>query len=230
MTRQTPPPPKKNNRALTIIIVIIIILALLGVYSHTKQKNANGNNPNPNNAPAQQANPNNNNPNQTKLPEPKSINTFNLTDDSGQAYSNDNLKGHWTLVFFGFTHCGDVCPLTLTELNKMYTQLQKETPTEQLPQVLFVSVDPQRDTQDVLHQYIKSYNPNFIAASGDEPNLNVFVKDLGVYFNKTPKSGGGYGMDHSSQIFVFNPSGQWVGILNYPFQGPQLVQSLKTFQ
>jgi protein SCO1/2 len=227
MTRPNPPPPqRKNNRALTIIIVIIIILALLGVYSHTKQKN--GNNPNANNTPAQQTN--NNNPNQTKLPEPKSINSFTLTDDSGQTYSNENLNGHWTLMFFGFTHCGDVCPLTLTELNKMYGQLQKELPSEQLPQVLFVSVDPQRDTKDVLHQYIKTYNPNFIAASGDEPNLNVFVKDLGVYFNKVQKSGGDYGMNHSSQIFIFNPSGQWVGILTYPFQGPQLAQSFKTFQ
>jgi protein SCO1/2 len=226
----TPPPPqKKNNRALTIIIIIIIILALLGIFSHYKQKNVQPNN-NPNNPPTQPINNNNNNPNQTQLPQPKSMSSFTLTDDSGQAFSNDNLKGHWTLMFFGFTHCGDVCPLTLTELSKMYTELQKETPSDQLPQVLFVSVDPQRDNTEVLHRYIKSYNPNFIAATGDDPNLNIFTQDLGVFFKKVEKDNGGYGMDHSSQIFVFNPAGNWVGMLSYPFQAQQLVQSFKSFQ
>lgn len=263
------PPQKKNKRALTIIIAIIIILALLGIYSHYKQKNETS--ANSMNAPALQDdtskpdnNPNtdtnstdtstnntsnadtdntentnsdadnnsntDNNPNQTKLPEPKTVSNFTLTDNKGKPFTNENLKGHWTMMFFGFTRCGDVCPLTLSELNKMYGQLQKEVSSDQLPQVVFVSVDPERDNTDTLNRYIDSYNPNFIAATGDKQNLDIFAKELGVYYSKEDKGDGNYSMKHSSQIFLFNPAGDWVGELSYPFQGPQLAQSFKSFQ
>lgn len=266
------PPQKKNKRALTIIIAIIIILALLGIYSHYKQKNEtsansmnapalqddtskpdnnsntdtnstdtstnntsnadtdNTENTNNTNSDADNNSNTDNNPNQTKLPEPKTVSNFTLTDNKGKPFTNENLKGHWTMMFFGFTRCGDVCPLTLSELNKMYGQLQKEVSSDQLPQVVFVSVDPERDNTDTLNRYIDSYNPNFIAATGDKQNLDIFAKELGVYYSKEDKGDGNYSMKHSSQIFLFNPAGDWVGELSYPFQGPQLAQSFKSFQ
>jgi len=218
------PVQKKNSRVLGILIVVIIILIALGVYSHYKQKAAQQP---PASSSSPTSTPNNQNPTKTMLPTPKTISSFNLTDDSGKPFTNENLKGHWTFMFFGFSGCADVCPTTLTELNKMYQQLNQGTAT-QLPQVVFVSVDPERDTLNVLHNYVKNFNPNFIGATGSAENLNVFVKDLGVYFAKVPKEGNNYGMNHSSQIYIFNPEGNWVGILNYPQPGDQLAENYKT--
>ncbi len=205
------PAPKKNSRVVGIIVVIIVILAGLGVYSHFKQKNA---------AQANQG------ASETLLPSPKTLSNFTLTDDTGKPYTNDNLKGHWTILLFGFSHCGDVCPLSMTELNKMYLQLQNELPADKLPQVAFISVDPARDTPEVLHNYVKNYNPNFTGATGDAANLNIFVKEMGVYYaKKASQDPNVYGMDHSSQVFLFNPDGNWIGILNFPFQAAQLTKS-----
>lgn len=211
--------PRKNGRVVAIIVIIILILAGLGAYSYHKKKSS---------ASVQSTAPatTQQNPNTTALPSPKTISPFTLTDDTGKPFTNDNLKGHWTFMFFGFTHCGDVCPTTLTELNKTYQQLQKDLPADQLPQVVFVSVDPDRDTVDVLHNYIKNYNPNFIAATGNADNLNVFVKDLGVYFAKVPsQDANNYGVHHSSQLYLLNPDGNWVDIFTYPIQADQLAKN-----
>src|SRR6185295_2377169 len=80
------------------------------------------------------------------LPEAKPVAAFHFQDQLGQPFSNQNLKDHWSLLFFGFTNCGFVCPTTLTELNKMIKVLQQEIPDNQIPQVILVTVDPERDT------------------------------------------------------------------------------------
>ncbi len=219
------PNKKQNRRVVTIIVIVILILIGLGIYSHTMKKATPLVNPNDNNpATVKQSD----NSNQTLLPSPKAISTFNLTDDNSKPFTNDSLKGHWTLMTFGFSHCTDVCPLTLTELNKMYNQLKSQYPSDQLPQVVFVSVDPERDHTNVLHNYVTNFNPNFIGATGLKDDLNTFVKDLGVFYSKKPSNDPNtYGMDHSSQIYLFNPDGNWIGILTFPFQSDQLV---KTYQ
>ena len=216
------PPRKKNRQIVGVIIVIIIILAALGIYSHSKQRAAQ----HPATPTAQQDVPEPSN--QNMLPAPKTISPFTLTDDTSKPLTNENLKGHWTYLFFGFTHCGDVCPLTLTELNKMDQQLQKDLPADKLPQVVFISVDPERDTTDVLHQYVKNFNPRFTGASGSAENLNIFSKDIGMYYAKTPgKEPNTYGMNHSSQIYLFNPDGNWAGVLTYPYKAEDLVKNYK---
>lgn len=213
---------KKNRRIVGIIVVVIIILVVVGFLSHKKQQAS----AQPSTPTAAQDIPASN---QTLLPSPKTISPFTLTDDNGKAFTNDNLKGRWTFMAFGFSHCGDVCPLTLTELNKMYQQLEKDLPADKLPQIVFISVDPERDNTNVLHNYVKNYNPNFIGASGDANNLNVFVKDLGVYFSKKPSADPTtYGMEHSSQLYLFNPDGNWMGILTFPFQADQLTKNYET--
>jgi len=212
------PPQKKNGRTLGILIVIIIILIALGIYSHFKNKAT---------APTTAPTPTQEQPapNKTSLPTPKTISAFTLTDDSGKPFTNDNLRGHWTLMFFGFTHCGDVCPTTLTELNKMVQALNKQSFT-QLPQVVFVSVDPDRDSTDVIHNYVKNFNPSFIGARGDAQTLDTFAKEMGVYFSKVPgPDANTYSVNHSSQLHVFDPNGNWVAILTYPFQADQLVKT-----
>ena len=95
-------PKKKNYRLVTVLVIIIVILAILGFYSHF-HRNAGLTGNNPQNTPTS---------NQTMLPTPKTISPFNLTDDNGKSFTNENLKGRWSLVFFGFTHCADVCHVT----------------------------------------------------------------------------------------------------------------------
>jgi len=204
----------KNRRVAAILIAIVIILVGLGVYAHFKHK-------------AIQRTETQDN--QTYLPAPKAISPFKLTDDSGKPFTNDNLKGRWSMVFFGFTHCGQVCPVTLTELNKMYQLLEKDLASNQLPQIVFISVDPERDSQKVIHNYIKNFNPDFIGATADTENLNIFIKELGLYYNKTDgKNSDNYGVNHSSQIFIFNPNGDWVGFASYPSQSNQLAKNYET--
>jgi protein SCO1 len=222
---QNQPTRKKNRQIVGVIIVIVVILAGLGFYSHSRQKTV----AQPLTPAASKEVPEPSN--QTILPTPKSISAFTLTDNSGKPFTNENLKGHWTFVFFGFSHCGDVCPLTLAELNKMDQQLQKDLPTDQLPQVVFVTVDPERDTVEVLDKYVKNFNPRFLGATGNAENLNVFVKDLGMSYAKNPpqdaKDPNTYGMSHSSQIYLINPEGNWAGVITYPFQADQLVKNYK---
>jgi protein SCO1 len=221
---------KKNGRLIGIIVIVIIILAGLGVYSYSKQKTASEQQPNTPAAPENAQNPSTPSSSPTLLPTPKTINNFTLTDDTGKPFTNDNLKNHWTFMFFGFTHCGDVCPNTLAELNKMYQQLEAKLPADQLPQIVFISVDPERDTTDVLHQYVQNFNPHFIAATGNIDSLNPFVQDLGIYYSKVPneQDPNTYSMDHSSQLYVFNPDGNWAGILTYPQSADELVKSYET--
>lgn len=222
-------PKKKNTRFVVLMAVIVLVLVIAGFF--VKGRNNPGTQITADNTPAatnatDTAQPQASGGNQTLLPSPKTISNFSLTDDAGNAFTNDSLKGHWTLMAFGFSHCGDVCPISLTELNKMYQKLQNDLPASQLPQVVFISVDPARDTQAVLHNYIKNYNPNFIAASGTHDNLQIFVNDMGVYYSKKPNTAPNtYGMEHSSQLYLFNPDGKWIGIVTFPFQADQLTQN-----
>ncbi len=164
--------------------------------------------------------------NGTLLPAPKKISAFHVIDDNNQPFDNQNLKGHWTFMFFGFSRCHDVCPDTLSQLNQMYNQWKNSENPTSLPQVVFVTVDPNRDTPTVLHHYVKSFNSAFIGLRGDQTTLEQFKKGMKVYFAKVPK-GNDYSMEHSSQIFIINPEGDWVGILNYPFKPAQLIADYK---
>lgn len=163
----------------------------------------------------------------TLLPKPTKISPFHLTDDTNKPFTNQNLQGHWTFMFFGFTRCHDVCPETLSQLNQMYLQLRNKMNPSLLPQIVFVTVDPDRDTNAVLHNYVKSFNPAFIGLRGDANTLNLFKNEMKVYFAKVPKPNQDYSMEHSSQIFLLNPKGEWIGILDFPFQADQLITDYK---
>lgn len=212
---------KSTSRTVTILIIVVLVLIGFGVYSHSK--NQTGAPPPSSAKPSAPVNG-------TLLPNPKTISHFQLHDEVNNSFTNQNLKGHWTLMFFGFTHCGDVCPTTLAELNKMYQQLEKDLPADALPQVALVTVDPERDTIPILHDYIKKFNPNFKGLHPDPQSdtLNLFNKEIGLSYAKVNQGDSSYGMQHSSQLFLFNPDGNWVGILNYPFQSEQLVKDFKT--
>jgi protein SCO1/2 len=136
-----------------------------------------------------------------------------LTADSGRAFGTADLQGHPTLVFFGFTHCPDACPTTLVKL----AQIKKAAALPQL-RVLFVSVDPGRDTPPVLATYVHAFDPDFRGATGDAAEIARLAKRFGVAVARIDLPGGDYMMDHSAAVFLLNPQCEIVAIFTPPFE------------
>lgn len=150
------------------------------------------------------------------FPSPRAIAPFSLQQSDGSALDPAELAGRWTVVFLGFTHCPDVCPTTLTELS----QAQKAwdaLPEARRPRVLFVSVDPERDTPEKTGEYAAYFHPATLAATAQEPALEQFATSLGLVYMKVPVEGGDYTMDHSSALVVLDPRGLQVGLIRPPF-------------
>jgi protein SCO1/2 len=148
----------------------------------------------------------------TWFPTPRPIGAFALTAHTGRAFGAADLTGHPTLVFFGFTHCPDVCPTTLVKL----AQVKK---TGALPgmRVLFVSVDPGRDTPAVLAPYVHAFDPDFIGATGDPAEIARLARKFGVAVARVDLPGGDYTMDHSAAVFLLDRHGQIVAVFTPPF-------------
>ena len=163
------------------------------------------------------------------LPMPKEIADFQLTDNTGKAFNKDNLKGHWTMMFFGFTNCGMVCPTTMASLNSMYRTLQQQIPDKQLPNVVMVSVDPERDTQEKMNDYVTTFNKNFIGARAELPEITQLEKELHLVAVKMQAGTGKnqYTINHSAEIMVFNPEGKLQAFMSYPHDAQQMVIDYK---
>jgi protein SCO1/2 len=128
-----------------------------------------------------------------------------LTDHNGQRRTLADFKGKVVVLFFGFTHCPDACPTTMMELANVAKQLG---PDARRMQVLFVTVDPERDTAEVLRQYVPSFDPSFLGLFGTPEETSRTAKEFKIYFQKQPQAGGGYTMDHSAGTFVLDSQGR----------------------
>lgn len=128
-----------------------------------------------------------------------------LTDHNGQRRTLDQFKGKVVVLFFGFTHCPEACPTTLAELASVAGELG---PDAQRMQVLVVTVDPERDTPEVLRQYVPSFHPSFLGLRGTPAETSAAAKEFKVYFQKQTQPGGGYTMDHSAGTFVIDKAGR----------------------
>lgn len=147
----------------------------------------------------------------------RDIKPFELTDHLGVAFNNESLKGQWSWVFFGYTSCPDVCPTTLQEMNFIYDDLKAIASNSQM---LLVSVDPKRDTQEKLASYIGYFNPEFKALHGDHGALFPFARNLGLMYAITEPeaqsddleshgaSVSNYLVDHSASLVLINPDGK----------------------
>ncbi len=148
------------------------------------------------------------------FPQPREIPDFSLQQSDGTRLIPGELNGHWTLVFIGFTFCPDVCPTTLAQL----AQAQKEweaLPDSTRPRVLFVSVDPERDTPDRIGEYAHAFHRDTLAATGDIPALETFARSLSMVFAKVPLGDGPnqYTIDHSSALALLDPQGRMAGVI-----------------
>jgi protein SCO1/2 len=158
----------------------------------------------------------------TWLPRPKPVGDFSLTDTSGQAFTRRDLGGGPTLVFFGFTHCPDVCATTLLKL----AQVRKRAGLRGL-RVLFVSVDPQRDTPPVLGMYVHAFDPAFLGLSGDPQSIARLAANFGVAVNRVELPGGDYTMDHSAVLFLLDARARIAAIFTPPFEVAALAADLR---
>jgi protein SCO1 len=153
----------------------------------------------------------------TLLAPARALADFSLIDNRGRSFASSNLRGHWSLMFFGYTNCPDYCPATLTLLAALEKQL-REAKTPAPPQVIFVSVDAKRDTPAHLDQYVPNFDPDFVGLTApDQPAIEALAKKWGVPVSVQFAPDGNYIVDHSTAIFVIDPAGKLAAVLTGPF-------------
>ena len=163
------------------------------------------------------------------LSKPRELPAFTLQQSDRTPLVPGELRGHWTVVFLGYTFCPDVCPTTLAQL----AQAQKQwaaLPESTRPRVLFVSVDPERDTIERLGEYAHGFHRDTLAATADVPSLEAFARSLSLVFAKVPAPDGApadqYSMDHSGTLAVLDPQGRMAGIVQPPLNPKAIAADL----
>ena len=149
----------------------------------------------------------------TWYPQARAVADFRLTDTTGRPFTRSELAGAPTLVFFGFTHCPDVCPTTLLKL----AQIRKTGALAGL-RVLFISIDPQRDTPPVLGLYVHAFDPQFQGLTGDPQVIARVAANFGVAVNRVELPGGDYTMDHTAAVFLLDDAARIVAVFTQPFE------------
>ena len=149
-----------------------------------------------------------------------------LIDQAGQRFDYKRMQGKWSMVFFGFTFCPDVCPTTLALLSKVHKGLPAEL--GESTQVILVSVDPARDTPAKLAEYLEYFSPDFTGLTGAFLDLQRFARQLNIAFQKVPGGGENYSIDHSAQIVLINPRGDYHAFLQPPFSEETLSKAFQS--
>ncbi|MBI4206819.1 MAG: SCO family protein [Betaproteobacteria bacterium] len=147
-----------------------------------------------------------------------------LTDFNGKPRTLADFRGKVVVIFFGFTHCPDVCPATLAELAQVTKELG---PDAEKMQVLFVTVDPERDTPELLRQYVPAFHPNFLGLYGDAAATAQAAKEFKIFYQKQPLSGGSYSVDHAAGTYVLDPQGRLRLFAQYGAGAPALLHDIR---
>jgi protein SCO1/2 len=156
--------------------------------------------------------------NQT-LKKPKGLPDFKLTDQYGETFTADRLKGKWSMIFVGFTTCPDVCPYTLANLEAVRADMGFRLTPDKIPNIIFLAVDPERD-EPLLKEYLYYYHPEYIGITGDRGEIDTLIRGLDAYYRldkKTPDDKI-YNVIHSAKVAVINPDAEIVAKIDPPFQ------------
>jgi protein SCO1/2 len=151
---------------------------------------------------------------------------FRLVDQNGAEVTEAALKGQPSLVFFGFTHCPDVCPTTLFDVSEVYKALGRDGDKVK---AFFVSVDPERDTPTILKEYLSSFDPRLRGLTGDPAAVAAMEKAYRVYSKKVPLDGGGYTMDHTALVYLMDKDGRFVAPFNLKRKPEDAATELKRY-
>ncbi|EPX84079.1 SCO family protein [Salipiger mucosus] len=146
--------------------------------------------------------------------EPAIVADFELTGHDGMVRTEEDLRGTWSLIFFGFTHCPDICPTTLADVAQVMDNLG---PQASQVQPVFITVDPERDDVQALADYVPQFHPSFLGLTGTPAQIESTAKTFKVYYEKVdePQAPNGYSMGHTSQLFLFNPQNELVRLFSY---------------
>jgi protein SCO1/2 len=160
--------------------------------------------------------------------QPRELNQFSLADQNGNELTKRDLLGQWTLLFLGYTHCPDICPMTLVKLNEVVEALKHDNNVK----VWFVSVDPNRDTEHKRKAYVDYFNPSFKAVSAKHEQLFPFVRNIGLVYAVNNSNEENYYVDHSASIALINPQGKLNGIFKAKFSVNEvpLIDSMQLIQ
>ena len=178
-----------------------------------------------------------------EYPDPFRLTPFQLSDQNGEPFLVDNFVGHWSLIFFGFTSCPDVCPITMSELAQAYRKIT-ELPDLPDPQVVFVSVDPERDSRQAVKRYVEQFSADFIGLSGSEAAIGTLASQLFVAFSKVDQAdmtieetgheshisergviGDDYMINHNIHVSLVSPEAELVALIRPPVRRERLVQA-----
>lgn len=195
----------------TVVVIVLVVSALVGgfFYSLTQSRSLDKDALRQMGAYLYQ--------NQRLLP------NFSLVDDRGQGFTPSGFQGQWNLVFFGFTYCPDVCPTTLAQLKTFYAELSPEARKQ--TQVWLASVDPARDSPELLHSYLEFFNPEFRGITGEFLDIHRLATALNIPFAKVPGGGEDYLVEHSGNVALISPEGHSIGFFKAPLEVGKLLQS-----
>ena len=159
-------------------------------------------------------------------PNPKQIKDFSSEDHNGNIFGSKQINGKWSFIFFGYTNCPDICPITMSVMVDVYRNLTTEFDDIQ---TIFVTVDPERDTKEKLSSYVNFFDKNFIGLNGEPENKNSLVRQIGIaYFSNKEKDN--YLVDHSASIFVIDPKMRLIAKLSPPHQLEKIIDQFKNIK
>ena len=159
---------------------------------------------------------------------PRDPGEFSLIDHHGSPFTREDLIDQWTLIFFGFTHCPDICPTTMAELAELKAQLVGTEASD--ARVVMLSVDPARDTPERLAQYVPYFHADFVGVTGDFTDILSFAQRLNAPFRKVSEPDGAYQMEHSANVMLMNPRGDYHGFFRAPLDIPKMRVTLRSTQ
>ena len=158
-------------------------------------------------------------------PSPKQIQQFESVNQLGQSFGLEQLKNKWSFIFFGYTHCPDICPITMSVMAETYKQLMTEYKDLQ---IIFVTVDPARDTTEKLASYVAYFNKDFIGLGGSTEMVNSLTRQIGIaYYLNNQEASDNYLVDHSASIFLIDPKARMVGKLSPPHDTEKIINQFK---
>ena len=202
-----------NSKFLIPVMVFLVILAMgAGFYLSLKQSQKQ----NKQNLVAQGL----------FWPNPKQINDFGTIDHNGELFDTDRMRGKWSFVFFGYTNCPDICPITMSVMTDVYQKLIVDIEDVQ---IIFVTVDPERDTTNKLSSYVSYFDKDFIGLNDDPKNENSLISQVGIaYYYK--KENEDYLVDHSASIFIIDPKMRLVAKLSPPHRSEKIIDQFKNIK
>jgi len=186
--------PQRNNR---LIIALFVVATIIAGFSYGAYQGLFGRSSAPSMTILRKA---------TVLPMPMILPEFELVDHDGAAFGSERMQGQWSLLFFGFANCGHVCPVTLRTLTEATAGMDAP------PRIVFLSVDPGRDTPDVLARYVGGFGGDMIGVSGDDAEIRKLASALGVAYTVSPGPGP-YVVEHSPAVFVLNTEGRYTAVI-----------------